>query len=162
MIKKAERLVSRPSNYKSEMKKGGKKYIDINLNGKDIQINWTKIKKEQLLDGYYAIETSELELPAEEIINIYRKLWKIEESFRVMKTQLQVRPIYVWTKANSEGHFVMCYLALVLQRMLEYKLVIIAAVTAANIAIVDDDNYMRLEDGDTFYHRYLVPEKSLD
>lgn len=160
LIEKAERLVSRPSNYKSEMKKGGKKYIDINLNGKDIQINWEKIKKEQLLDGYYAIETSELELPAEEIINIYRKLWKIEESFRVMKTQLQARPIYVWTKANIEGHFVMCYLALVLQRMLEYKLdranlkittdEIIAAVTAATITIVDDDNYMRLEDGDTF------------
>ncbi len=112
--------MSHLTNYKSEMKKRGKKHI--NLNRKDIQISWAQIKKEQLLDKYYAIETSELELSKEEIINIYKKLCETEDSFKVMKTQLQARPIYVWTKASIEGYFVIFYLALVLQRMLGYKL----------------------------------------
>ncbi len=53
---------------------------------------------------------------------IYQGLWKIEESFRVMKSNLEARPIFVWTESSIRGHFVMCYLALVIQRYLEYKL----------------------------------------
>lgn len=49
-------------------------------------------------------------------------LWKIEESFRVLKSNFEARPIFVLTKSSIEGHFVLCYLALVIQRYLEYIL----------------------------------------
>lgn len=52
----------------------------------------------------------------------YQSLWKIEESFRVLKTNLEARPIFVWRPESIQGHFVLCFLALVLQRFLEHRL----------------------------------------
>lgn len=52
----------------------------------------------------------------------YNGLWKIEESFRVLKSNFEARPIFVWTEERIKGHFVICYLALVIQRLLEYML----------------------------------------
>ncbi|MCF3696704.1 transposase, partial [Salmonella enterica subsp. enterica serovar Weltevreden] len=73
-------------------------------------------------DGYYGIQYSDTTLSPEEILNAYHGLWKIEESFRVLKSNLEARPIFVWTEESIRGHFVICYLALVLQRLLEYML----------------------------------------
>lgn len=56
------------------------------------------------------------------ILDAYHGLWKIEESFRVLKTNFEARPIYVWSEKSIQGHFVVCYLALVIQRILEHKL----------------------------------------
>ena len=52
------------------------------------------IESDSKFDGYYGIQTSEKEMPATEIIETYRILWRIEESFRVMKSTLEVRPIF--------------------------------------------------------------------
>ncbi len=74
------------------------------------------------LDGYYTIVTSELELSNEAIIKKYRGLWKIEESFRVLKTDLSGRPVYVRTEDHVEGHFLICFIALLISRIVEMKL----------------------------------------
>ncbi|MDI6600317.1 MAG: transposase [Thermoanaerobacteraceae bacterium] len=66
--------------------------------------------------------TSDKTLSPERVIEIYNGLWKIEESFRILKSNFEAKPIFVWTKSNIEGHFVLCYLALVIQRYLEYIL----------------------------------------
>ena len=58
----------------------------------------------------------------EEIIDIYRGLWRIEETFKVTKSELEDRPIYMSTKEHIEAHFLTCYLALVLCRVLQHKL----------------------------------------
>ena len=57
-----------------------------------------------------------------EIIDIYRGLWRIEETFKVTKSELDDRPVYVSTKEHIEAHFLTCYLALVLCRVLQHKL----------------------------------------
>jgi len=57
-----------------------------------------------MFDGYYGIETSEKNLTAKEILKAYQALWKIEESFRIMKTTLEVRPIFYWTEPRIKGH----------------------------------------------------------
>lgn len=57
-----------------------------------------------------------------EVLNAYHDLWKIEQSFRVMKSCLEVRPIFHWTEKRIRGHFVVCYLAFLLERTLEYSL----------------------------------------
>ncbi len=64
------------------------------------------------LDGYYALVTSELEMPDEKVIEKYRGLWKIEDSFRVVKSDLEGRPVFVRRDDRIAGHFLICFLAL--------------------------------------------------
>jgi len=61
-------------------------------------------------------------MPATEIIETYHTLWKIEESFRIMKSTLEVRPIFHWKPERIHGHFVVCFLAFMLERKLEMML----------------------------------------
>ena len=58
----------------------------------------------------------------DEIIDIYRGLWRIEETFKVTKSELEARPVYVSRKEHIEAHFLTCYIALVLSRVLQHKL----------------------------------------
>jgi len=67
-----------------------------------------------------AVVTDRLDLSTEEVMGIYRGQWKIEESFRILKTDLKARPVFVWTDGHIKGHFVMCYLALSMIRYLQY------------------------------------------
>jgi transposase len=101
------------------------------------------------LDGYYMLVTSELELSNEEIIEQYRGLWRIEESFRVLKGDLEGRPVYVWTKEHIEAHFLICFISLVIMRILQYKLdykysagVIQRALREATVQLIDKEIYM--------------------
>ena len=105
------------------MTKGGKKYVQVSfLEEEPASFNETLARQDAKYDGYYAIVTSDSSLPQEQILGIYEGLWKIEESFRVLKTNLETRPIYLSTQEGIQGHFVICYLALVLQRYLEFLL----------------------------------------
>jgi len=72
--------------------------------------------------GIYAIQTSEKDLQPSEVIEVYHNLWKIEESFRIMKTTLEVRPIFHWTEKRIRGHFVLCFLSFLMIRTLEILL----------------------------------------
>ena len=81
-----------------------------------------KIKNEAKFDGYYVIQSSKLDLSAKQVIENYHYLYKIEESFRIMKSTMQVRPINHWTPKRITGHFVMCFIAFLLERELELKL----------------------------------------
>jgi transposase len=58
-------------------------------------------------------------MSATEIMDAYHTLWKIEESFRIMKSTLEVRPVFHWSKTRIEGHFVVCFLAFLMERTLE-------------------------------------------
>ena len=56
-----------------------------------------------------------------EIRDAYKGLWKIEESFKITKSTLEARPVYVWTKEHIEAHFLTCFVSLVILRLLEHK-----------------------------------------
>lgn len=122
LIEKAITLSQSPAKMKSELKKGGKKYVQLALDNVDLEVDQPKIEDDERFDGYYGIVCSDRTLEASEIIDIYQGLWKIEESFRVSKSNLEARPLFVWTPESIQGHFVICYLALTLQRVLEYQL----------------------------------------
>jgi transposase len=81
-----------------------------------------KIKEEEKYDGYYAIVTSELDKTDTEIIDIYRELWRIEETFKITKSELESRPVYVTRKEHIEAHFLICFISLVLVRLLQQRL----------------------------------------
>ncbi|MBP5590361.1 IS1634 family transposase [bacterium] len=85
------------------------------------QINQDKIDEAMKYAGYNLLVTSETAMSAEEIYNAYHQLWRIEESFRIMKTYLEARPVFLQTKESIYGHFLICYLALTTLRLLEFK-----------------------------------------
>jgi transposase len=89
---------------------------------KVLTIDEKRIKDDELLDGYYAITTSETNLEDPEIIDAYSQLWKIEQNFRIFKTDLKTRPVFIWTKEHIEAHFLICYVALVIAKLLQRQL----------------------------------------
>ena len=84
-------------------------------------LNHEAIKKAKSVAGYNMIVTSETGMSAEEIYGTYHNLWRIEESFRVMKSELDARPVYLQRESTITGHFLICYLAVLLVRLLQVK-----------------------------------------
>lgn len=119
-IKKAEQIVS--SERSINDKKGYKRYIQTEGKGNIIGIDQRKVEEDSQLDGYMAIESSVRDMDVVRIIEEYHQLWRVEESFRVLKTTMQTEPIFVWTPKRIVGHFVMCFIAFLLERVLEGKL----------------------------------------
>ncbi len=84
-----------------------------------VEINEKAIERAKKLAGYNMIITSETHMTASEIYAAYHNLWRIEESFRVMKSQLDARPVYLQKRDTITGHFLICYLAVLLTRLLQ-------------------------------------------
>ena len=130
VVKKAKDLIENPGKYTQATSYGCTKYINnIRFDeetgeipkGLELSLKLDKIKEEEKFDGYYSIVTSEKDLSDKEIRDIYKGLWKIEESFKITKSNLETRPVYVWTKEHIEAHFLTCFISLVIIRLLEYK-----------------------------------------
>ena len=131
MIEKAKDLINNPSKYNKATSYGAANYVKnlkfLKSTGEiadtsNLFIDEEKIKEEEKYDGYYSIVTSEEHLSDIEIRNIYRGLSKIENSFKVTKSNLESRPVYVWTQEHIEAHFLTCFISLVMIRLLEEKL----------------------------------------
>ena len=84
-------------------------------------LNHDRIAEEERYDGYYAV-VSNIDDNACDIIKINRQRWKIEERFRIMKTDFRSRPAYVKLDEHIKAHFLTCFIALVVYRYLEKKL----------------------------------------
>lgn len=85
--------------------------------------NWVidedRIAADEAMDGYYCLVTSEQEMDDREVIDAYRGLWRIEESFRVMKGDFDARPVYCSTESHIRAHFLVCYIALLAMRLMQ-------------------------------------------
>jgi transposase len=89
-------------------------------NGKvKVEINDKAIENAKKLAGYNMMVTSEIHMSAAEIYTAYHNLWRIEESFRIMKSQLDARPVYLQKEETITGHFLICYLSVLLTRLLQ-------------------------------------------
>ncbi len=88
----------------------------------NVEIDEEKIKAEQENFGYFYLVTNKIDMKPGDIMIAYRSLYKIEESFRILKTNLKSRPVYHFKERRIRSHFLICYLTLVMQRLLEYKL----------------------------------------
>ena len=126
-INKATTLTSIKQNVKEEYGDSIKyvNFTTVNENGEIIKpipaLNNEKIDEDLSLAGYNLLVTSEVNKSAQEIYNAYHGLWRIEESFRVMKTYLEARPVFLQKLESIYGHFLICYLGLVLLRLIELK-----------------------------------------
>ena len=81
-----------------------------------------KLEKYKETMGFYSIVTSEIEEDDREIINRYHGLSRIEDSFRIIKSDLEGRPIFVWTEEHIKAHFLICFIALTIIRIIQYKI----------------------------------------
>ncbi len=131
MIARASDLIRYPKKYDCVTSKGSAAYVkniafdkttgEI-IDGRSLELDTEKIKEEELYDGYYSIVTSELQMSDVKMREVYRGLSRIEDSFKITKTFFESRPVYVRTNDHIDAHFATCFLALVLERLLEYKL----------------------------------------
>ena len=131
-LAKARDLAANPGSYTRATSYGAAKYVKKVDYDKDtgeiltassiLDIDEDLIREEEALDGYYMLLTSEMDTPDDKIIDMYRGLWRIEESFKITKSELEARPVYVWTREHIEAHFLTCFVALTISRILEMKL----------------------------------------
>jgi len=129
LIAKAMAMIADPSKLKRASANSAARLIrditydessgEVIQTGKHPVLDMDKIEQEAKFDGYYAIVTSEHELPDTEIIGHYRGLWEIEETFRITKGVLEGRPVHVSREDRIRAHFLICYISLVVMRLLQ-------------------------------------------
>lgn len=131
MIERAKDLIANPQKYNRVTASGSVAYVNnikfdkstgAVAEGLNLSLKMDKILEEEKYDGYYSIVTSELNMSDTELRHKYRGLAKIEETFKITKSELDGRPVFVWTKEHIESHFLTCFVALVITRLLEKKL----------------------------------------
>lgn len=119
-------------------------------------IDEEKIREEEKYDGYYAVATN-LDDPAKDILEVSHNRYKIEDCFRIMKTNFSGRPAFHWTEPRIKAHFLICYTALLVYRILENKLDsqkthvttenLIKTLQNMNVVNVHDMEYMAIYKG---------------
>lgn len=129
VIRKAHELVADPRRYNRATSYGAAKYVknlkvdpktgEVLVGKEQPYFDAERLAKEERYDGYYALVTSEMEMSNEGIIDIYRGLWEIEESFRITKGIIEARPVYVSLADRIDAHFLTCFIALVIIRLLQ-------------------------------------------
>jgi transposase len=131
-IAKALKMIENPSKYRRTFDYGASGYIanlkidketgEI-LNIEDsLLLDTEKIENEKKYDGYYALVTSELDDADEHILSMYQGLWQIEESFKITKSVLGTRPVFLRTAEHINAHFLTCFISLLISRIIEMKL----------------------------------------
>lgn len=88
----------------------------------DYYVDNNKINEESMYDGFYAVSTDIFEGDIQDILTIAERRWEIEESFRIMKTDFSSRPVYLQREDRIKAHFLICFIALLIYRLLEKKL----------------------------------------
>lgn len=129
VLKKAHELAANPQKYNRATSYGAAKYvknlkIDAKtgevLEGKEQPVfDSARVAEEEKYDGYYAIVTSELDMSDIEVVDTYRGLWEIEETFRITKGVLETRPVFLSLQEHINAHFLTCFLALTIMRLLQ-------------------------------------------
>ena len=114
-IEKAQKALSSKQSLTSA--EGYKGLIKVPKGQGKPELNLEKIRKERQWAGYYAICTNLSDKKHDEIMKQYRQLWRIEDCFRTSKSYLEARPCFVWTDEHINGHFLSCYISLVIEKL---------------------------------------------
>lgn len=159
LVEKAQNLKASQAK-KSEYGECAKyvNFVSTDKKGKEtdgrvkVIMNDKAIENARRLAGYNMLVTSELKMSAQEIYKAYHNLWRIEESFRMMKSELDARPVYLQKEQTITGHFLICYLAVLLTRLLQFKVLknefsseeIFSFIRDFRVAKISDRKYMNL------------------
>ncbi len=163
-IERARKMVER--NDPEEIRKGPndvRRFMKRNVttkSGEKAEVSYTideeKIREEEKYDGYYAVATN-LDDPAKDILAVSHNRYKIEDCFRILKTNFSGRPTFHWTESRIKAHFLICYTALLVYRLLECQLNeqethvttqnLITTLQNMNVVNVHDIEYMSIYKG---------------
>ena len=130
---KLEKAARSVLNNAYSIKKGIDEYTKENIVNKETgeiientskyrSVDLEKAENDALYDGYFCIITSELEYDEQKIRQVYGGLWKIEQSFRIMKSDLYARPVFVSKNEHIRAHFLICFVALLIVRIIQYRM----------------------------------------
>jgi len=131
-INKAKDIIADPKKYNKDTAHGGATYIKnitydkktgeiLEEAGKTLVFDSEKALEDAKYDGYYCLITSELDLPALRIVEIYRGLSDIEDNFKVSKSNLELRPVFLSREERINAHILTCFIALVILRLIQKK-----------------------------------------
>ena len=127
-IAKLKKRLEDSKSVKSQLSNNGyKKYLQLQSSDKNsscdlsITLNEDKILEDEAWDGLKGIVTNNETLSSEELIHQYSNLWQVEESFRITKHDLKIRPIYHWKPSRVKAHLAISFMAYTLVRYLEYR-----------------------------------------
>jgi transposase len=122
VVEKVQKKIGSGKNVKKLVSnRGYQKFLSVEGEGKII-LNEEKIAQEELWDGLHGVITNDHEADVKTILSLYRRLWVIEESFRINKYDLAIRPVYHFKSERVEAHILLCYLAFALIRYAEHRL----------------------------------------
>ena len=127
-----------------------------------VSMNEELIRKSLELAGYNMLVTSEISMSDKDVYDAYHNLWRMEESFRIMKSQLDARPVYLQKEDTITGHFLICYLAVLLTRLLQFKILknnycsedLFEFVHDFRVAKISDRKYINLSRGTAFIKEF--------
>jgi transposase len=132
VVQKARAMERNPAKYNRDTSYGAAKYLknlafdkktgEILAQGGQMPVfDEAKLAEEEKYDGYYVIVSSERKKSGDQIIELYRGLWRIEESFRITKNDFEARPVYLSRQERINAHFLICFVALVVARLLQKR-----------------------------------------
>jgi len=132
VIEKAYKIMNDPSAYSKAIHYGALKYLEnIEIDKKTGELktskakpvfNFKKLEEDEKYDGYYAIVTNQFSMQDDEIIEKYQGLWLIEDCFKITKSDINTRPIFVSNEDSIEAHFLTCFISLLIIRLIQKRL----------------------------------------
>lgn len=159
-IAEIEKMVNKARNlclYQAKKDAYGESVKYVNFTSKsgekaNVSINEEIIQRDIELAGYNLLITSEIKMKDIDIYDAYHNLWRIEESFRVMKSELDARPVYLHKEDSIKGHFLICYVAILLTRLLQFKTLnnhyssstIFNFIRTFNVVMINDNKFINL------------------
>ena len=129
VLAKSRDMIENPTKYTKSTSYGAAGYVkNIKFvkgtgeiaEGLNLSLDLEKIAEEEKYDGYYSIVTSEKRMPDKKMRDVYRGLWEIEESFQIIKSEFKARPVYVKLREHIGAHFLICFVTLLIMRVLEH------------------------------------------
>jgi len=134
--KREEKLLMAERNVKNNaysIRKGVDEYTKENIVDKETgavlddivkrrSVDIEKAEQDALYDGYFCIVTSELDYDERKIREVYGGLWRVENSFRILKSDLYARPVFLRTNDHIRAHFLICFVALLVLRIVQYRM----------------------------------------
>lgn len=159
MVEKARKM----STYQAKKEEFGEsaKYVrfsDTDGNKAFMSLNEEAIQKDRELAGYNLLVTSEYTMNDQDIYDAYHNLWRIEESFRVMKSELDARPVYLQKEDSIKGHFLICYVTVLLLRLFQFKVLknnystyeICSFIKEFRVVKINDNRYINMTKASSF------------
>ena len=131
-VTKSKALIKNPDKFNKYNTYGAAKYIkhiefdektgEIIKTKSILEFNEERLEEDEKYDGFYVIATTKTDASDDWIINTYKELWRIEETFKITKSDLEGRPVHVSRSDHIEAHFLTCFVSLVIVRLLQKKL----------------------------------------